>query len=141
MNLSINQQLFEATRDGDSRLVQELLAAGADPNARDLFHGTTPLHDAATTGDMTTAKLLINGGADVNHSDNNVGSTPLGVAAITGNVEMVRLLLSRGARLGKNETEVLNEVQDLGLSEIAAALKEAAKQSPPRQPKGSTDEY
>lgn len=124
MSSSINQQLLEAIRAGNGDRVKELLSDGADVNCRDIFNGTTPLHEAVTKGDIVTATLLIVSGADVNHCDNNVGATPLGVAVLTGNVGIVRLLLTSGARLGENEGEVVNEVRNLGLTDISEALQE-----------------
>ncbi len=65
---SVKQQLFNAVEAGDYALVQELLASGADVNARD-FNGVTPLHKASESGCLGMLQLLINKGADSTFED------------------------------------------------------------------------
>ncbi len=45
--------------------VSRLLAAGANPSARALGDGVTPLHCAAVTGHVEVVKLLLAAGADL----------------------------------------------------------------------------
>jgi hypothetical protein len=92
---------------GRPKMVEYLLAHGADPNAttRD---GRTPLMHAVKTGWLTVVKpALIDGyrevfeallarGADVNRRDSS-GTTALMEAAANGDAETVELLLSHGA--------------------------------------------
>src|SRR6266567_2800993 len=59
------------------QIVRILLAAGADPNARDPEpHSETPLHWAASNDDADVALALISGGADIDMADGSIG-TPL----------------------------------------------------------------
>ncbi|WP_194726326.1 ankyrin repeat domain-containing protein [Noviherbaspirillum malthae] len=72
-----------------------LLAAGADPEARDK-QGETPLFGAARCGRVDQMRLLINAGADVNVL-NEKRETALFQAGQRGVIEAVDYLLSAGA--------------------------------------------
>ena len=99
--------LMDAALRGCSWAVKVLLAAGADPAARD-FIGWTPLHFAArakpagllpeleTVETDSLAQLLaaVKGAHDL---PDNGGTTPLMVAAASDNASAVRLLLQAGA--------------------------------------------
>lgn len=63
---------------GQQRVVELLLAAGADANAQNEndHWGTTPLHAAAHANQAAIAQLLIDHGADVNATDLE-GRTPM----------------------------------------------------------------
>ena len=67
-----DRELFDAVRDNDLEKVKELIANGADVNAKDRWV-YTPLH---LVNDVEIAKVLIANGADVNARFND-GSTPL----------------------------------------------------------------
>ena len=62
--------------EGDSKKVQELLNAGADPNSRLKSCGNTPLHVAAINGRDAVVQMLVEAGADVKVVDEK-GATPL----------------------------------------------------------------
>uniref|UniRef100_A0A3B5Q256 Cyclin-dependent kinase inhibitor 2C (p18, inhibits CDK4) n=1 Tax=Xiphophorus maculatus TaxID=8083 RepID=A0A3B5Q256_XIPMA len=68
---------------GNTELVRALLAAGADPNARDHILNLTVTHDAAREGFAETVRELVNHGADVNLAD-EIGNLPLHLAAREG---------------------------------------------------------
>lgn len=95
-----------ATSSGNTEIMQLLLNADADTEAKD-NDGWTSLMYAATEGDVKAVKLLLDYGADINghNGDGSVGwanaTTPLMGAAYWGEEAVVKLLLSRGA-----ETEV-----------------------------------
>ena len=67
---------------GDEKydVVQQLLKAGARPDARDCFDAT-PLHVAAAFGNFMTAHFLIEAGADIN-ARNYCGQTPFEIASL-----------------------------------------------------------
>ena len=85
--------LHHAVRDVDAETVGILLAAGADPNARDI-DGETPLHHAARDGEAEAVGVLLEAGADWNAGDHD-GDTPLYQADVRwGRAEAVRALLT-----------------------------------------------
>ena len=73
--------LHTAAQEGDVKLVEELIAKGADVNAKDKY-GETPLHSALKKAQSEMVQLLIAKGADVNAKD-KYGATPLFEAAPT----------------------------------------------------------
>jgi len=64
----MSEQLHDAVRVGDVARARELLAAGADVNARDGY-GATALMNAAHAGNAEMVQALIAAGADVNATD------------------------------------------------------------------------
>jgi ankyrin repeat protein len=93
--------LHWAVYNNDAALVQRLLAAGADANARNDY-GATPLSQAAVLGNAEVVRRLLAAGADV-ESANADGQTALMVLARSSNVEAAKLLLKRGARVDARE--------------------------------------
>ena len=67
---TINANLFDAVRMGDTQRVSDLLKKGADPNALNENEGTTPLHAAILLRyPEPMARILVDAGADVNAKD------------------------------------------------------------------------
>src|SRR5215471_20418353 len=91
----IAAELVTAIRNGDVRVVRQLLDNGSDVNARDA-EGNTPLILASFYASPECLELLIEKGADVN-SVNKAGVTPL-VRAAT-DYEKTRLLVVAGANV------------------------------------------
>ncbi|HXC60559.1 MAG TPA: ankyrin repeat domain-containing protein, partial [Steroidobacteraceae bacterium] len=87
--------------NGDAVLVERLLAAGADVDARNDY-GATPLSQAAVVGDVQIIRKLLQAGAKVD-APNADGQTALLVLARTSNVEAAKLLLKRGADVNARE--------------------------------------
>jgi ankyrin repeat protein len=90
-----------AAHFGHAGVAQDLLAAGADANARSRnTMGVRPIHAAVAHRDaaeaLTVVRVLADAGADVNLPQ-EAGWTALHQAAHRGWTEVVRLLLSRGA--------------------------------------------
>jgi ankyrin repeat protein len=71
-------ELHKAAKEGNLKLVKELVSKGADVNAKDKY-GRTPLHYAAKEGHLDVVKFLVSKGADVNAKDEK-GNTPLDAA-------------------------------------------------------------
>lgn len=67
-----------------------LLAAGADPNARQQG-GWTPLHAAAQNGDVNLVRALLDHGA-LAETENDDGRTPASLAQERGHTEVLGLL-------------------------------------------------
>ena len=86
-----------AIKRDDFLIVEALIAAGADVNAKNKF-GEAPLHMAAVRGYQEIASLLIAQGANVNAKDER-GLTPLHAAAWSGHKETVALLITNGSEI------------------------------------------
>ena len=92
-----NSKLHAAAKSGNTARIQQLLANGAEINAK-ADNGTTPLHMAMCKKALEGAKLLINAGADVNaKTDNNI--TPLHLAVANDVAEVAKLLIEKGAEV------------------------------------------
>lgn len=131
-------ELLVAARNGDPKLVAQLLAQGASVNAREQKPpnvGRTPLHYAASgykaAGQglhLDVARLLVEKGADVNAQAVG-GYTPLHVASGLGNAPMVTYLLSKRAdpnAMDKRGTPLTAAVVQGHLSVVRLLLKAGA---------------
>lgn len=108
--------LHYALLAGETEKVKELIASGADVNAKAPNMGT-PLLYACTVGNAEAARLLINAKADVNAAG-DTGYTPLMMACQTGNKELAELLVAAGADV--NAKHVMNG-QETGLTPLKIA--------------------
>lgn len=116
--------LHSAARMGFPEIVERLLQAGAEIDARDQI-GNTALCEAAGAGHTNIVSMLIEAGARVDERgaywcDGVIrvltpGCTPLIVAAMSGHTEVIKLLLEKGANP--------NDASDVG----PTALNEAAR--------------
>jgi hypothetical protein len=88
-------QLHWAAFHGRKTLAEELIAMGADVNAK-VANGTTPLHHAAYRGHVGIVALLIAHGADIN-ARNQAGLTPLDWAVRNAHHDVNHLLQAHGA--------------------------------------------
>ena len=94
--------LEHAVKNANREMVQLLLSAGANVNAKNA-EGETVLMmlDDDATGDLVWD--LLNAGADVNLKDNS-GATALMQIAVSNNLEALKTLLDAGAKVdGKNK--------------------------------------
>ena len=115
--------LMQAARDGDAKAIRELLKAGVDANARDVYGVTAliraagnghtevirellkagvnldeaALMGAALNGHTKVIKELLKAGADIEARNNIFGETALMGAAHHGQTEAIRELLKAGA--------------------------------------------
>jgi len=72
--------LFLATKDGNLKLTELLVKAGADVNAHGAKQNISPLHWAAHKENDKIALFLIQNGADILLADNE-GRTPISMAS------------------------------------------------------------
>ncbi len=155
----INEDLWAAARKGDAKAVKELLAKGADVNAK-FRYGATALSYACDRGHLEVVKLLVENGADLNVRDTFYGASPLSWAASKGHADLVRYLLDKGADAGKDAalrmgisgghtdiveaalkrggfspealTAALAQATKAGRAEIVELLKKAGAKEPPK---------
>ena len=80
---------------GEKRILEQLLAQGADTGATDP-EGNTALHRAASKGQLEIARMLLAKGAPID-ARNARGETALYLAALNKRRGMVRWLLEQGA--------------------------------------------
>lgn len=127
-NAGSNTDLLRAATLWDASTVEQLLAAGVDPNCSDAEERTPLMVAAAHSreperehGCVRVASPLLDAGADVNRRDRN-GNTALIVAALTGHDRLVDLLLANGA-----DPNLRNELTDSGCAGGYAALHYAAR--------------
>jgi uncharacterized protein len=92
--LAAYQGLHAAAARGDAAELARLLAAGADPEERDV-HGRTPLHVAAHGARHDAMRALVTGGADPGAFDRD-GYDVLTIAAVAGDLATLRLGLELG---------------------------------------------
>src|SRR5437660_1580397 len=88
--------LRKAAQDGDLQAVKDLLAKGADVNAKDDKGKTALLWAAPARDNPEMMRLLIAKGADVNAKDND-GETALMIAAGQSNPGILAELIEAGA--------------------------------------------
>jgi ankyrin repeat protein len=123
---SLDEAILKAAREGDSTYLQELLAKGANVNARDDY-GNTPIIFASEQGHLQSVELLLRAGADVNARTSFNLLSALMLAARHGYLEIVKILHERGG-----EVEVQNlagytplmEAAEGGHTQIVEALLE-----------------
>ncbi|MGL9757871.1 MAG: ankyrin repeat domain-containing protein [Wolbachia sp.] len=76
-------------------IVEELIKAGADPNAKDYTDGKTPLDITAQNGLVEVVKVLLDTQEiEVDVKDTTFGKTALRAASQSGHAEIVELLIS-----------------------------------------------
>src|ERR1051326_2753350 len=95
INPGLSKDLLIAAEKGDASALQDLLAKGADVNARDV-RGKTVLMMAAESGHSAIVETLLARGANVNANDAS-GGTALMAAAEGGHAAIVDALLAKGA--------------------------------------------
>ncbi|NJD17790.1 MAG: hypothetical protein FIA95_00680 [Gemmatimonadetes bacterium] len=113
----VHTPLLVACRDGHTRIVDVLLAAGADVNATEPTFGAVPLHKATYNGHADITRLLVEQpGVDLDFQGPSNGYTPLHDALWHGYAECSRILIEAGARLdrkghdGKRPLDIAREV-------------------------------
>ena len=123
--------LHNAVDEGSPDVVQVLINAGADIEAKD-EKGRSPLHCASSSGALPVVKMLVEAGAGVRATDNE-GATCLTLAGANGHTDVVRYLaglpevdVKQTDRLGNTALEAVPE-QGNATKEEVKALKEMMK--------------
>jgi len=98
---TLNQELIHAAETGDTRAVQQLLASGANINARDDL-GRTPMMAATHGNRVEVVRLLIQAGADINLQDHRKDN-PFLYAGAEGLLEILKLTID-----AKADTKITN---------------------------------
>jgi len=123
-SVDLDELLIDASKDGDTNKVEELLDRGANIEARS-WYGNTPLSCAAINTDYDTVVLLLDRGAYINTS-NNDGDTPMILAVSDYNKRIVKILLEYGADIkihNKDKTNCLeNECNGVWKEEYTQEL-------------------
>ena len=125
---SDDTELIYAAKEGDILKVKNLLAEGADVNARDK-DGITALMVASRVGQIEMVRELQARGADVNAKDNH-GGTALMYATDEGGIEVVRELLANDAYVNvkaDDGTQAQKQEEKEGKRRIAQFLKKAGE--------------
>lgn len=92
--------LLVAARDGETDMVRELIAAGADVNAIEPVFGAVPLHKATYNGRLDITRLLAQArGIRLDYQGPSNGYTPLLDALWHGYADCAEALLDAGARI------------------------------------------
>ena len=86
-----------AAMNGNARILERLIQAGADPNAPVSGTGDTSLMMAARTGKVDAVRVLLDHGAKVNAKETWGGTTALMWAVSERHPEVAKLLVERGA--------------------------------------------
>lgn len=104
----LNEQLFQAVRNGNIEDVESCLIRGADANTRVIFLGgwvnliSTPLITAVKKGYTEIVRLLLEHHINVNTTHEGE-KTPLMIATKKGHLKIVRLLLKYGAKVNTRD--------------------------------------
>jgi ankyrin repeat protein len=86
----MNNELFEAAREGNLEEIKQLIAKGVDVNVKD-NEGWTALMDAAGKGHVACVRMLLDAGADVN-AKTDYGYTAMYWATGYGRVNVIHEL-------------------------------------------------
>ena len=90
--------LHRAAAEGHVKVIQLLLAAGAEVDAQN-EDGWTPLHLAAAFGRANACELLIQHKAKIDRPLAESHEQPIHLAAIYGRPDVVKLLIEKGAKV------------------------------------------
>jgi hypothetical protein len=126
--------IVDNTPPGCVQAAQELIAAGANLNARETNTGRTPLIYATMWRRTQVAEVLIKAGADLNMALPGSRETALILAALSGQSELVQALIMAGANLNQREKDGATALTFAAWNchvDIVKALKQAGASPEP----------
>ena len=127
--------LLVAAIEGRERIVEVLLAAGADVNMGDNV-GYTPLMGAVCAASLPIVNKLLSAGADVNRVCTRSGATALHDAAAGNHLQIAQSLLAAGAEANAKEnldgySPLMCAVQALAPQVVKVLLQNGADATAP----------
>ncbi|KAI7345806.1 hypothetical protein KC354_g14537 [Hortaea werneckii] len=134
---SLGTALCEASRFGYERVVEMLLAKGANAN---VHQGGLALVEATRHGETKIIEMLLHAGADVHAAQHPYG-TALDVAAGNGDQKTMQLLLTKDANLEAREQSyghALVQASMFGHAHVAESLLANGADPDVRRPHGDT---
>ncbi|HEX8738383.1 MAG TPA: ankyrin repeat domain-containing protein [Pyrinomonadaceae bacterium] len=133
--------LLSAVSSEDFDEVKDLIAKGANVNAKDKNYGdSTALHAAVETGNAEIVKYLLDMGAKINARDKK-RRTPLMSIDDDATPELVRMLLDHGAKVNAFDAEgdtALKFAAELENSEVLRVLLDAGARVNAQNKEGTT---
>jgi len=136
----LDAQLLEAAQQGNPAEIRELLAAGADANAR-AADGSTPMLYAAHFGDAGSVQALLDAEGDPDLT-NRYGMGPMHEAALRADADLLRILVDAGASvdlaLPQGETPLMLASRTSGADAVRFLLEEGAEVNVVEQWQGQT---
>ncbi len=123
---TLDANLLEAAELGNLRLIERLLAEGADTKSSN-ENGRTPFIGAASSGHLGAARLLLRHGSEIDARERG-GASALYYASATGAPELVRMLLDAGANVHQGQdgrVDLLAAAAGSGNVEVARLLLDA----------------
>jgi len=131
--------LMWAASTGNAKLVRDLLARGANADARGA-HQRTALQYAAEKDRRQAARLLLDAGADIDGVDNG-SLSPLIMAADRNYTELALLFIERGSNVNIQNIQgwtALMDAAETGNVRVVKALLAAGARTQARHHNGST---
>jgi len=123
--------LLLAAQQGYAEVMEPLIKAGADVNAR-TSNGTTPLMFAAASGHIDAVTLLLDRGANVDAIESTRGLNAAMFAAAADRADVIELLAERGADLAA--TTKIVELHTLDRGSFGGILFGNPQAGPPTPP-------
>jgi hypothetical protein len=124
-------ELWRIAESGETGLLEQLLARGAEVNAINA-EGVTALMIAAYHGNVEMVRALTDYGADLHATDDD-GFTALTLADHSGHEEIVRILLARGAKKVPRASAYAS-TDPFATDETYDTFSDAEEDSPPDSP-------
>ncbi len=136
----LDAKLLAAARRGQDAEVRQLIAAGADANAREA-DGSTPLLHAAHVGSVSSVQALLAAKADPKLT-NRYGVGPIHEAALRADARLLETLLDAGAEvdqaLPKGETPLMLAARTSGIGAVRLLIERGANVNVVEQWQGQT---